>query len=131
MANGHFTSLKNLVLFIKMMKSNLKEYKLNIDSLSSEKKLQSETKISGNLPIPHQEDRQESVPKRHRIGPSLGETMRTRFVEKLKQARVQRAGPYAGGRARARSIIEGAQEMFRTTDPNVALMEEFFMKKDI
>ncbi len=37
---------------------------------------------------------------------------------------MQRAGPYAGGRARARSILEGAHEMFRTTDPNVAMMEE-------
>jgi len=37
---------------------------------------------------------------------------------------VQRAGPYAAGRARARSILEGAQENFRTTDPNVAMMEE-------
>ena len=42
----------------------------------------------------------------------------------MKQARVQRAGPYAGGRARARLIFEGAHEMFRTTDPNVAMMEE-------
>ena len=42
----------------------------------------------------------------------------------MKQTRVQRAGPYAGGRARARSILEGAHEMFRTTDPNVAMMEE-------
>ncbi len=50
--------------------------------------------------------------------------MRTRVIEKLKQARVQRAGPYAGGRARARSILEGAHDMFRTTDPNVAMMEE-------
>ena len=49
--------------------------------------------------------------------------MRNRLAEKLKQARVQRAGPYAGGRARARSILEGAQEMFRTTDPNIAMME--------
>ena len=71
--------------------------------------------VSGIIPAP--EDRQESAPKKRRIGPSLGETMRTRLVEKLKQARVQRAGPYAGGRARARSILEGAQEMFRTTDP--------------
>ena len=78
--------------------------------------------VSGIIPAP--EDRQESVPKKRRIGPSLGEAMRTRLVEKLKQARVQRAGPYAGGRARARSILEGAQEMFRTTDPNVAMMEE-------
>ena len=50
--------------------------------------------------------------------------MRTRLVEKLKQARVQRAGPYAGGRVRARSILQGAHEMFRTTDPNVAMMKE-------
>ena len=50
--------------------------------------------------------------------------MRTRLVEKLKQARVQRAGPYTGGRARARSILEGAHEMFKPTDPNVAMMEE-------
>ena len=39
--------------------------------------------VSGILPIPHQEDRQESVPKRQSIGPSLGETMRTRLIEKL------------------------------------------------
>ncbi len=80
--------------------------------------------VSGILPIPSGSRQEESVPKRQRIGPSLGETMRTRVIEKLKQARVQRAGPYAGGRARARSILEGAHEMFRTTDPNVAMMEE-------
>ncbi len=69
-------------------------------------------------------DKQESVAKRQRIGPSLGETMWSRLVEKLRQARVQRAGPYAGGKARARSILTGAQDMFRTTNPNVAMMEE-------
>ena len=48
--------------------------------------------VSGILPIPDQADRQESVPKKRRIGPSLGDTRRPRLVEKLKQARVQRAG---------------------------------------
>ena len=66
-------------------------------------------------------DKQESVAKRQRIGPSLGETMRSRLVEKLRQARVQRAGPYAGGKARARSILTGAQDLFRQTEPNVAV----------
>ncbi len=38
---------------------------------------------SGILPLQRQKDRQdESVPKRRRIGPSLGETMRTRISEK-------------------------------------------------
>ena len=37
---------------------------------------------------------------------------------------MQRAGPYAGGKARARSILQGAQDIFRQTEPNVAVKEE-------